>query len=215
MEPLTGAQARATSRRIIEAADAARHEVARDLHDGAQQRLIVCLTQLQRAQHKWSTDPDRAKQLVDEGVSAIASALVSLRELAAGIHPPLLTHRGLAAAIDELASRQSLPVALDVTGERFPLAFEASVFFFISEALSNVTKHATASAASIRIHVDGDRVTVEVIDNGVGGARATSEGTGLPGLVDRVAALGGTLNIASDSGNGTRLSAEMPVPRAG
>jgi signal transduction histidine kinase len=202
-------------RRLIEAADSARREVARDLHDGAQQQLVVCLAQLQRAQHKWATDPERAKELLDDGLAGAQSALLALRELAAGMHPPILIHKGLGAAIEDLAARQGIPVALDLGDERLPAPCEASLYFFVSEALTNVAKHAHASSARIRIGVDGDRLIVVVSDDGVGGAGATSQGTGLPGLDDRVAALDGTLTIASDAGLGTTLSAEMPVPVAG
>jgi signal transduction histidine kinase len=174
--------------------------------------MIVCLTQLQRAQQKWSSDPGRAKELLDDGVTAVQAALLGLRELAVGIHPPLLTHKGLAAAVRDLASRQLLPVTVDVPSERLPASYEASAYFFVSEALSNMVKHARASRGSVSIGIDGDRVTIEVADNGVGGARVTDEGTGLTGLADRMAALNGTLAITSNGGTGTRLSAEMPVP---
>jgi signal transduction histidine kinase len=212
MEPLSGDEARATSRRIIEAADSARRELARDLHDGAQQQLVVCVTQLQRAAHKWSTDPARAKELLDDGVAAAQAALTGLRELAAGIHPPLLVHRGLGAAVEELASGQPLPVAQDLTDARFPPPFEASVYFLVCEALSNVVKHADASRAFVRISVDGGRLTVEVTDDGVGGARATTDGVGLLGLAERVAALDGKFTVTSDAHSGTSVIAEMPVP---
>jgi signal transduction histidine kinase len=198
-------------RRIIEAGDAARRDIAHDLHDGAQQELIVCLTQLRRAQHKWAADPGDAKDLLDAGVLTAESSLRSLRDLVAGIHPALLAHRGLAAALQEIASRQPLPVAVETTDRRFPAPVEASLYFFVSEALSNIVKHARASRASVALAVDRDRLTVTVIDDGVGGARANG-GRGLPGLADRIAALDGTLTVASEPGAGTRLCAEMPFP---
>ena len=205
----------AANRRIIEAADAARQELARDLHDGVQQQLVVCLAQLQRAQHKWSRDPGMAKALLDEGIEEATGALVALRELAVGIHPHLLTHHGLRAAVDDLASRQPLPVSIEATGERFSPAFEASVFYCVSEAMTNVVKHARASRAEIAVLLDGDRLTIEVTDNGVGGARETDTGSGLHGLADRVTALGGSLAIASEPGSGTSLHAELPVIEPG
>jgi signal transduction histidine kinase len=199
-------------RRIIEAADTARQAVARDLHDGAQQQLIICLTQLQRAQHKWSADPDRAKELLDDGVRTAESSLHALRELVAGIHPAILVHKGLAAAVQDMAARQPQPVAVDLTDQRFPAPAEASLYFFVSEALSNVAKHAQASHASIRLSVEADRLILAVTDDGVGGARPTTHGTGLPGLADRIAALDGTLAVRSESRGGTSLRADMPVP---
>ena len=201
-------------RHLIEADDAARRQLARDLHDGAQQQLIICLTQLQRAQHKWSDDPARAKELLDAGLGAAEYTLASLRELAGGIHPAILTNRGLGAAVEELAVRQPLSVELEATDARFAAPLEASVYFFVSEALSNVVKHADASRASIRIVVDGGRLTVEVRDDGVGGARATGQGTGLPGLADRVAAFDGDLTLSSRPGTGTTLRAAIPLGEA-
>jgi signal transduction histidine kinase len=202
----------ATRRRLIEAADAARRGVARDLHDGAQQQMVVCLSQLQRAQHKWDSDASRARELLDAGVRAAEAALLSLRELAAGVHPAILTHLGLGAAVEELAFSVPLPVALDLTDDRFQAPFEASVYFFVSEALSNVVKHAQADHVSIRIGLEGDLVIIEVADDGVGGARATCDGSGLPGLADRVAAFDGSLSITSASGAGTILRADVPRP---
>jgi signal transduction histidine kinase len=202
------------TRRIVEAGDAARRDVARDLHDGAQQELIVCLTQLQRAQHKWAADPGSAKDLLDAGVRTAESSLRSLRELVAGIHPALLAHRGLAAAVREIASRQPLPVTVEATDQRFPAPVEASLFFFVAEALSNIVKHARASHASVALSVDRDRLIVTVTDDGVGGARANGTGRGLPGLADRIAALDGTLTVASEPSAGTRLCAKIPVVAA-
>jgi signal transduction histidine kinase len=200
------------TRRIIEAADAARRALARDIHDGAQQQLIVCLTELQRAQYKWPDEPDQAKELLDRGVRTAESSLHSLRELVAGIHPALLTHRGLGAAVVDMAARQPLPVAVEMTDQRFPAPVEASLFFFVAEALSNIVKHAQASHAAVLIAVDGHRLTVTVTDDGMGGARPTDRGSGLPGLVDRIAALNGTLSVTSEPSAGTSLRADVPVP---
>ena len=204
-------QGGAGRRHLIEADDAARRQLARDLHDGAQQQLIICLTQLQRAQHKWSDDPARAKELLDAGLRAAEYTLASLRELAGGIHPTILTNRGLGAAVEELAVRQPLPVATEITDTRFAAPLEASVYFLVSEALTNVVKHAHASRATVHIGVERGRLTVEVRDDGVGGAKATIEGSGLPGLVDRVAAFEGQLTVRSGSGDGTTLRAEIPL----
>jgi signal transduction histidine kinase len=200
-----------SSRRVIETTDAARRQLARDLHDGAQQQLLICLTYLQRCQHQWSDDPERARQFLDAAVSAAESTLAALRELAGGIHPAILTNLGLSAAIEELAARQPVPVTLEVTDTRFDAPLEASVYFFVSEALSNVVKHASASRAAIRIVVARGRLSMEVRDDGVGGARAGSAGTGLPGLADRVSAFDGKLTMSSSPGDGTILRADIPL----
>jgi signal transduction histidine kinase len=200
------------TRKIIEAADEARRELARDIHDGAQQQLIICLSELQRAQFWWAGEPGRAKELLDRGVRTAESSVHSLRELVAGIHPALLTHRGLGAAVEDMAARQPLPVAVEMTDQRFPAPVETSLFFFVSEALSNIVKHAQASRASVLIAVDRDRLTVTVTDDGVGGAGPTDGGSGLAGLADRIAALNGTLSVTSEPGAGTSLRAEVPVP---
>jgi PAS domain S-box-containing protein len=208
------AELRAAQRRIIEAADAARRQVARDLHDGAQQEFVNVVINLQRAQQKWTPEPDRARELLDRATEQAKYGIDELRELAAGIHPLLLTTRGLLAAVEALADR--IPIAvepLEVPEQRFPPAVEACVYFLVSEALTNVVKHARATRARVRI-AEAGQLTVEIRDDGVGGAEAHPTGHGLAGLADRVAALDGTFTIRSEASAGTTLRAEIPLPES-
>jgi signal transduction histidine kinase len=206
------AELREARRRIIDAGDAARGRLGRDLHDGAQQQLITAVINLQRAQRLWSSDPDRAKELLDAGLERAESGLQALRELAAGIHPPILTHLGLSAAVEALAARMPFPVSLELPVNRLPPALEASVYFFVSEALTNVVKHAQASNAGVRIVVEEGRLLVDASDDGVGGAGPMAGGSGLWGMADRVEALNGEFSIASSAADGTTLSADIPMP---
>jgi PAS domain S-box-containing protein len=207
------AEARAAQRRTIEAADTARRRVTRDLHDGAQQELVNVVINLQLAQAKWDSDPERARELVDAAAEQAQASVASLRELAAGIHPTILTNRGLQAAIEALADRLPLLVRpLQVLPERLPATIEASVYFFVSEALTNVVKHAQASSASVRATAEAGTLTVEVSDDGVGGADPHAAGSGLSGLGDRVAALDGSFDVLSEAGAGTTLRAVIPLP---
>jgi signal transduction histidine kinase len=206
------AELRETRRRIFDAGDTARRQLGRDLHDGAQQQLITAVIDLQRAQRLWSTDPDRAKELLDGGLERAESGLQALRALAWGIHPPILTHRGLGAAVESLAGRMPMPVTLELTTERLPASLEASVYFFVSETLSNVVKHAKASNVAVRIVVEDGRLVVDASDDGVGGAAATAEGSGLWGLADRVEALGGDFDLTSSAQAGTSVHADIPMP---
>jgi PAS domain S-box-containing protein len=202
---------RLARRRIIEAADAAREKLERDLHDGAQQQLVNLALRLRIARGKLPEHPDQAARLLDDAIELTATATGELRDLAAGIHPAILTHRGLRPALERLAARMPLPVAvLDAPAERLPAPVEASVYFVVSEALTNVAKHSGASAASVRIGAANGCLTVEVADNGVGGADM-SRGTGLSGLADRIAALDGELTVTSPPSRGTTLHAEIPL----
>jgi PAS domain S-box-containing protein len=202
---------RVARRRVIEAADAARARLERDLHDGAQQQLVNVSLRLRLARNKLPADPALAATLLDDAVEQLALAHGELRELAAGIHPGVLTHRGLGPAVERLVGRLSVPVdVLKLPTERLPAPVEASVYFFVSEALTNVEKHARASAASVRIDAADSRLVVEVADDGAGGADLDG-GSGLSGLVDRVAALDGELSIASPPGAGTVLHAVIPL----
>jgi PAS domain S-box-containing protein len=206
-------EARAAQRRTIEAADAARRQVTRDLHDGAQQQFVNVLVNLKLVQQKWGSEPDRARELLDEAVDQAKAGIEELRELAAGIHPARLTSAGLPDAIRSLTDRLPIPVTpLEVTPERFAPAIEASVYFVISEALTNVVKHARAGTAGVRVAAADGRLTVEVTDDGVGGADLDAPGHGLAGLVDRVAALDGTLTVRSAPSAGTTVRAEIPLP---
>ena len=206
-------EARAAQRRTIEAADAARRQVTRDLHDGAQQQFVNVVINLQLAQQKWESEPDRARELLDAAAAQAKAGIDDLRELAAGIHPSLLTTRGLLAAVEALADRLPIPVEpLDIPTGRFSPAIEASVYFLASEALTNVVKHARATRAGVRIAAASGRLTVEISDDGVGGADMHSPGHGLAGLADRVAALDGEFSVRSEPSAGTTLRAEIPLP---
>jgi PAS domain S-box-containing protein len=203
---------RAARRRIIEAADAARAQLTRDLHDGAQQQFVSALLNLQLAEQTGATDPDAAVRLREAAAAQAQAGIAELRELAAGLHPGILTDRGLAAAVEGLAARLPVPVAVDATLERRLAApVEASLYFFVSEALTNLVKHARANQAWVRIGEEGTRLIVEVRDDGIGGASATADGSGLAGLADRIAALDGELTVMSPPSRGTALRAEIPL----
>ena len=204
---------KAARRRVIEAGDAARERVTRDIHDGAQQQFVNTLVNLQLAQQKLSANPDRAQELLEIAAEQARAGIENLRELAAGIHPAILSDRGLAAALDSLADRMPIPVALDVVVPELRPALEASVYFFCSEALANVAKHAAATTAWVTVFARGNRLTVEVRDDGIGGATVGSGGSGLLGLHDRIAALDGHLELGGyQPGSGTTLTAQIPLP---
>ena len=202
----------AARRRVIEAGDAARERLTRDIHDGAQQRFVNSLINLQRAQQKWSSDASRARELLDLGAAEAEAGVETLRELAAGIHPTVLSDMGLPAALESLAARMPIPVSLEIDELELPASLELSVYFFCSEALTNVTKHASASCASVRVETVGAQLTIEVRDDGIGGAEIGSGGSGLVGLSDRIGALEGSIALRSPSGGaGTTLSACIPL----
>ena len=205
------AELRVARRRIIEAADAARAQLERDLHDGAQQQFVSALLQLQLADRKASSDPDRARELREQAIELANGGLAELRRLAAGIHPAILTDRGLGPAVQALASQLPLVVSVVRTPDvRLPAPVEASVYFFVSEALTNVVKHAQAREATVSMAADDAALTVEVGDDGVGGAQVGG-GSGLRGLGDRIGALDGTLEVQSPPGRGTLLRARIPL----
>ena len=205
-----GSEAMDARLRIVEAADEERRRVVRDLHDGAQSRLVHTVIALQRAMARDDLPPV-VRTLVEEGLTHARSAIDELRELAHGIHPALLTHRGLAAAVEGLAHRLALPVEVAIPQERYATAVESTAYFVAAEALTNVAKYARASRARITATrtVTGLRLVVE--DDGVGGAKP-EPGRGLAGLEDRIAALRGTLAIDSPPGGGTRIRADLPLP---
>jgi PAS domain S-box-containing protein len=201
---------RASRARIVEAADTERRRLERNLHDGAQQRLVALSLSLRLVQSRLASDPDSAVELLDESVTELAGATAELRELARGIHPAVLTDRGLGAALKAVAARAPVPVEVTSTTEqRLPQPVEAAVYFVVAEALTNVARYAQASQAAVAIALDGAKVTVEVSDDGVGGATAHA-GFGLRGLADRVATLDGTLAVTSPPGEGTIVRAEIP-----
>ena len=201
---------RASRARIVEAGDEARRRLERNLHDGAQQRLVALSLSLRLAQAKVNSDPATAARVLETAREELAAALNELRELARGIHPAVLTDRGLPAALEALASRSPFPVEIETPEDDLPRPVEAAAYYVIAEALANVAKYAGASGATVRVSRENGRARVEVGDDGVGGADPAA-GSGLRGLTDRVEALGGTLSIESPAGGGTRVSAEIPL----
>jgi len=192
--------------RIIDAGDAARRRIERDLHDGAQQQLVSLALDLRMLKTRLK-DPQ-----IDELSTRLATALAELRELARGIHPAILTDRGLAPAIQSLADRGTVPIETDVqVRERLAAPLEAAAYFLVAEALTNVARYAEATSARVAVRRVDEELIVEVSDDGVGGVDP-SAGSGIRGLEDRVAAVGGTLEIDSPVGHGTRLRATLPVP---
>ena len=201
---------RASRARIVKAGDEARRRLERNLHDGAQQRLVALSLSLRLAQTKVGSDPPAAEAVLESAREELAAALDELRELARGIHPAILTDRGLAAALEALAARLPIPVEIDTPAVELPQAVEAAAYYVIAEALANVIKYARASVVEVRVSCDETSARVEVADDGIGGADAT-HGSGLRGLSDRVAALEGTLTVDSPPEQGTRIVAEIPL----
>ena len=204
------AEVRASRARLVEASDEARRRLERDLHDGAQQRLVALSVNLRLARSALDRDPAAAAELLDECSAELKQATEELRELARGIHPAVLTDRGLDAAVGALAARASVPVEVHaVPEERLPAPVEAAAYFVVAEALTNVARYADATHAEVRVERVNGHVTVDVSDDGKGGADP-SHGSGLRGLTDRLAALDGTLEVESRAGAGTRVHAEIP-----
>ncbi|HEY7074102.1 MAG TPA: histidine kinase [Solirubrobacteraceae bacterium] len=202
---------RASRARLVEAGLLERRRLERNLHDGAQQRLVALSLTLRMAEAKVRADPERAEGLMDEAQHELTTALAELRELARGIHPAVLSDRGLGPALEALAGRSPVPVRLaEVPHERLPAAIEAAAYYVVAEALTNVVKYADASEATVAVRRDNGAAVVEVRDDGVGGADP-GRGSGLQGLADRVASLDGSLVLDSPAGSGTRLRAEIPV----
>jgi PAS domain S-box-containing protein len=200
----------ASRMRIVEASDAERRRLERNLHDGAQQRLVATSLAVRLAARRVTGDP-AVRAMLDGAGDELARALEELRELARGLHPAVLTDHGLRAAIEAVADRAPVPVAVDVPlDERLPETVEAAAYFVVCEALTNVAKYAHASEARVRVGHDNGTAQVEVVDDGVGGADA-SGGSGLRGLADRVEALGGRLMVTSPVGEGTTVRAQLPV----
>jgi signal transduction histidine kinase len=200
---------RASSVRLVHAGDAERRRLERDLHDGAQSRLVTVALLLGRVRLLVDHDAE-ASAMLEQAQSELRTGLAELRELARGIHPAVLTDRGLQPAISALAARAPMPVRVDADDERLPAPVEIAAYFVVSEALTNVAKYAHASAATVAVRRTDGVVTIEVADDGVGGAEAEG-GSGLRGLADRVAALEGTFAIVSPVDGGTRVLVEIPV----
>ena len=200
---------RASRARLVEAGDAERRRLERDLHDGAQSRLVALALLLRGARARAEAGSDLAAML-DRATAELQAGLDELRELARGIHPAVLTDRGLEPALQSLVARAPVPVSVEAPAEeRLPGPVESAAYFVVSEALANVAKYARATHAEVAVRRDNGRVTVEITDDGVGGADA-ARGSGLHGLADRVAALDGTLSLDSPAGRGTRVRAEIP-----
>jgi len=204
-------QLAASRARVLAAGDEARRRVVRDLHDGAQQRLVHTTVTLKLAQRALGEDPASAEVLIAEALENAERGTAELRELAHGILPSALTLRGLRFGVDAFVSRLDLPVVVDVASERLPPDIEASAYFIVAEALTNVVKHAQATTAVVKARVEDGVLAIEVRDDGVGGA--DPDGQGLLGITDRVEALGGRLRIQSR--RGTVLTAELPLPSRG
>ena len=201
---------RASRARIVEAADDERRRIERNLHDGTQQRLVSISMALGLAEAKLKSDPAAAGAVFGEARQGLSAALEELRELSHGIHPAILTERGLVAALEELTRQAAIPVELAVAPiDRLPAQVEAAAYYVISETLANIAKHAHATSARVRVQPDGGNVVVEVADDGIGGAD-TGRGSGLRGLIDRVEALRGRLWLSSPPGQGTIVRAEIP-----
>jgi len=197
----------ASGEAAVEAADAERARIARNLHDGAQQQLVAVGQLLDLARRALAADPDRAADLLAQAREQVTLANAELRELARGLHPVRLTEAGLAGAIESLAGSSVLPVEVaDLPQRRLPDVIEASLYFLVAEAVTNANKYARATRLVVSIHQQGPVVICELSDDGVGGAD-TASGSGLSGLADRLTALGGTLKVTSPPGEGTRLHA--------
>ena len=204
------AELRASRARIVSAGDEERRRLERDLHDGAQQRLLSLGIALQLARAKLDPDANGAGELLTEADGELRAALDELRELARGIHPAVLTDEGLAAALRSLAERSPVPVTIAaVPDRRLSSSAEAAAYFLVSEALANIAKYAGAAQARVSVTELDGRVLVDVADDGVGGADP-SRGTGLRGLADRIHALDGELRLESPPGHGTHVHAEIP-----
>jgi signal transduction histidine kinase len=203
-------QLTASRARLLTEADEARRRVVRDLHDGAQQRLVHTIVTLKLAQRALRQGSGEGASLVGEALEQAEQGNAELRELAHGILPAVLARGGLRPGLDAVVSRLDLPVEVDVTAERFSAEIEASAYFIVAEALTNVVKHARAGGAEVRASVLDGMLHIEVRDDGIGGA--DPGGHGLVGIGDRVSALGGRLEIESPAGGGTRVAATLPLP---
>jgi len=200
--------------RIIAAGDAERRRIERDLHDGAQQRLVALALNLRMAEQRAAAGDPAAAELVRQAGDEANLALRELRDLARGIHPAILTNRGLPAALEDLASRATVPVdVIAAPDERLPDAVEAAAYFVVSECLANISKHAQATTATVSVTQADGQLEVVVADDGVGGA-SLENGSGIQGLTDRVGALNGTLAVESPPGEGTRVAASIPLAGA-
>jgi signal transduction histidine kinase len=197
--------------RIVEASVTERRRLERNLHDGAQQRLVTLSLHLRMAQETLHDDPLAAEAMLDGVGEDLKQALDELRELARGLHPAVLTDRGLAPALQSLANRSPFPVKVaGVPALRLPQPVEEALYYVVAESLTNAAKHSGATEGSVELSTTPETVVVEIRDSGRGGANLTN-GSGLRGLVDRIEALGGELRVSSPSGDGTVIRAELPL----
>ncbi|MGW1888206.1 CHASE3 domain-containing protein [Streptomyces sp. NPDC001970] len=197
--------------RIMESVDAVHRRTARDLHDGAQQRLISLMIGLRLAREVISDAESSATELLDQSIADAQTAIDELRELASGIYPSVLTLKGLAAAVKDLADRCPIPAVVDSKcDQRIPSAVESNAYFIVAEAVTNAVKHAQASRIDISLEL-GEVLRIRVVDDGIGGVDETTAGSGLTGLADRLAAFGGTLTIESPPGGGTSILVQIPI----
>jgi signal transduction histidine kinase len=201
---------RASRARLVAAADEARQQLERNLHDGAQQRLVALSVALRLVESKLRDDPDAASTLLGGARGELSQALEELRELARGIHPAVLTDRGLGPALEALVGRAGLPVDLETPHEQLAPPVEAAAYYVVAEALTNIAKYGHASSARVSVAAVDGVLSVVIADDGVGGADPAL-GSGLRGLADRVAALEGQLVVDSPSGAGTTIRAEIPL----
>jgi signal transduction histidine kinase len=200
----------ASRRRIVAAPDQARRRIERDLHDGTQQRLVSLALAARTAEANVPADEGDLRAELSRIAAGLADAVAELRELSRGIHPVVLSARGLGPALRTLARRSAVPIDLDVTASaRFPEAVEIAAYFVASEALANVVKHAQASYVEITLAARDGSLLLSVRDDGIGGADPR-RGSGLAGLADRVEALGGSINVHSPAGTGTQITVDLP-----
>ena len=195
---------------VMRAMHMERRRIERDLHDGAQQRLVNLAMDLGRAREKMESDPEGARQIIDQSHEQAKQVLTEMRDLVRGIHPAVLTDRGLDAAVSAIAGRSPVPVKVDVqTHERLPEEVEGTAYFVVVESLTNIARHSDASQAAVQIRREGNWLRITVTDDGRGGADPDN-GSGLRGLKDRIAALDGSFALSSPEGRGTRLTVEIP-----
>jgi signal transduction histidine kinase len=204
-----GTELAASRTRILAAADDARRRLVRDLHDGAQQRLVHTIISLKLAIRELA-DGDRARPILAEALVQAEQSNGELRELAHGVLPAVLTRGGLRGGVEALVSRVDIPVAVDIPQQRLPAGIESSAYFVVAEALTNVVKHSQAARAEVTARIEDGALRVDIRDDGVGGAQRG--GSGLVGLRDRVSAIGGGLEVDSPPGGGTAILATLPLP---
>jgi signal transduction histidine kinase len=206
---------RASRQRLVAAADQARRDLERDLHDGVQQQIVALMAKLRLARNQLARDPAVAGQTLAEAQAEAQQTLQDLRELARGIHPSVLSDQGILAAVQSRITRLPIGVRLtagpELAGARYPDQIEGAAYFLVCEALVNVVKHAHASQVQVTLSDDRSRLLVEITDDGAGFVPADAAGSGLTGLTDRIEAVGGSLSIRSRPGTGTRLAGELPA----